>query len=167
MKKILFFTLLIVGTSCNNTPSLNEDFNSKDSSQYNILKDSNNTLTDFKLFWKNFRISILELDSANLIKMATFPFLIEGQDPYHPILKIKENQFMKSIRFFLNSDRLNDYPNYFAFIKDITEVEKTQYYKKGESLQDINGIVFQKVNEQWKLIQLFTDTESLKKELEK
>ena len=165
MKKIIFLGLVVLVISCSNkTPdkAKNSD-NNTDTTSAKAIKNQD----DFILFWRSFRNSAINKDFANLKKTTNFPLVAEGQDPYHPVLNISESDFVKTIDFFLNYDGLNDYPNYLAFIKDVPDVEKTQYYEQSNSVQDINGIVFKKIGNQWKLIRLVLNTKDLKEELKK
>jgi hypothetical protein len=165
MKKIIFLGLVVLVISCMN----------KTQDKAKISDNNTETLTakaiknqdDFILFWKSFRNSAINKDISNLKNITNFPLVAEGQDPYHPILNISESDFVITIDSFLNFDGLNDYPNYLAFIKDIPDIEKSQFYNQSNSMQDINGIIFKKSDNQWKLIRIVLNTQDLNEKIKK
>jgi hypothetical protein len=165
-KIVIFFSCFILGCTNQNT---NSDDSSEQDSNRLLVEGKNQSeldkgISEFKLFWDEFRKAVLESDSTKLIQMTHFPLKTHGDQDEDPQIDLTSDDFKKVFQIYLNRKTVyfnGTYERNLDYIKRTVEEEKNSNPAL-ESWRRMGDMEFEKINGNWQLTLIYLDTNELK-----
>lgn len=159
-KNIFFLIILIfIAYSCKSRNIYEKEILSSEKKETTEQENINKTINDeeFQLFWTEFRNSVINSDYINLKNFVLFPLEVKGYIDAYPVIKCDVEDFEFVLNYFLilhDEDRLN-------FIKEC----KDCIFEPHKDAVCMVDMLFKKVNSEWKLTEIYTDTPDLEEKI--
>jgi hypothetical protein len=166
-KPLIIATLLFISCQNHKTSNQYQIIDSDSTKQSGLIDTSHNKasseLKDFSNFWKQFRTSVLNFDTTQIITMTQFPFRVRGNFDDDPIVKCNRKKFIPMFQAFLKQG------SGLGETTELDEIKKTIIPNN----KDVNGgyarisdLVFEKNDKGWNFTFAYLDysiIDSLKK----
>jgi hypothetical protein len=162
--KVIFFLTFLSLLSCMNEPNVkNKDEEKAIKKHESIETNKVLTMNDFRLFYNEFRNTLINQNYHDLKKMVNFPLEVWGHEDNDPHIKINENEFELYLKFSMNTSIdvdviTNQSISTFDLIKRNEYVDSLVHFNEKLNYQEIGSFYFSLVNSQWKLTQIYADT---------
>lgn len=157
--KLFFLTLVLFIAQSNmqlKTSNLSEKFKKQKKTSERV------ELSDFGKFYISFREAVLKKDTILLKELTSFPLKIwgfEDDDPKIELLNFDMTRFENALNSYADMDpKTNEPRSTINFFLQIENIQIKKNFDPNLKEQQIGDLVFKKVNNQWKLIIIFSNT---------
>ncbi len=128
----------------------------------NNLTEINN---DFQSFYSTFRNALINYDLIQIKKMTKFPLEVWGFEDNDPHLRLNDDEFelyfKQSLYYSIDEDpTTRESISTFDLIKKNENVDSLIDFEKTNNFQHIGNLYFRKIDNTWKVEQIFADTKA-------
>ncbi len=121
----------------------------------NINHSSDNS---FKVFWDDFRESVIKNDTTKLTNLIHFPLKIRGERDEDSVICLHVNNYISYYKKFLTASSFfvkGKYITNFEYINSTEMPEKATIFQETETWKRIGDLEFEKINNKWGLTLLY------------
>lgn len=168
LKLAVILTFIVFLYSCNgNNSEINSNtiVNTIKIEKKIIERDTLIDNPNFQNFWLGFREIVLSKEYKKISEIITLPLEVYGFEDSDPRLNLSDIDSINMIfKVFLSDTHVNDFPNNYELIKNITNLEEFPGYSASAYLRSVEHMEFKKDGNKWRLSRIYLDTKNLKKE---
>jgi hypothetical protein len=126
-----------------------------------------NKEVNFAEFYSSFRDAVLLKKNELILNSVNFPIEVRGYLDDDPILKINKKDFLSIFDASINTltevdPQTDEMCSTFYILKKTENILTYKLYTKSNEFQRFGNLIFNIINNEWKLTAIYTDTRNLK-----